>query len=181
MVNQQLLDYIRNYVAKGYTIQQVYDFLIKQGHNPAEVNEAAAVAGGNAPQQTAPSQQPLPGAQMQQLLPQQTNTLPDAGNTNIKKRNLVLVLLFYFITFGIYPIYWIVSTKNEINRLGAKIPTAWLLIIPIVSIYWLYKYAEGFSTKLRQDNNTVLWFLLFWFVGIVTPIVVQLELNKRAA
>ncbi|MEM0473555.1 MAG: DUF4234 domain-containing protein, partial [Candidatus Aenigmatarchaeota archaeon] len=45
----------------------------------------------------------------------------------MKKRNIFLLYLFGFLTFGIYFIYWMVATKNEINSLGAKIPTAWLI------------------------------------------------------
>ena len=58
----------------------------------------------------------------------------------VKHRNIFLVYLFSIITFGIYALYWMVSTKNEINSLGAKIPTAWLLIVPIANLYWIYKY-----------------------------------------
>jgi hypothetical protein len=85
-----------------------------------------------------------------------------------------------FITFGLYGIYWMVSTKNEMNSLGATIPTGWLLIIPIVNIYWIYKYYEGFATVVKKDNNTILWFVLHILVGIVMPAIVQLELNKVA-
>ena len=99
---------------------------------------------------------------------------------DIKKRNIVLVYLFMIITFGIYGIYWLVSTKNEMNSLGAKIPTAWLVIVPIANIYWHYKYAEGFATRVKKDNNTVLWFLVIIIVGIVMPALVQSELNKLA-
>jgi|APSaa5957512622_1039677.scaffolds.fasta_scaffold46959_2 hypothetical protein len=99
----------------------------------------------------------------------------------VKKRNIFLVYLFSFITFGIYGIYWTVSTKLEFNEQGAKVPTAWLLIIPIANIYWLYKYAEGYATTIKKDNNTVLWFLLFFFIGIIMPALVQIELNKIAA
>jgi len=52
----------------------------------------------------------------------------------VKHRNILLVYLFSIITFGIYAIYWLVSTKNDINSLGAKIPTAWLIIIPIANM-----------------------------------------------
>jgi len=99
----------------------------------------------------------------------------------IKERNIVLVYLFSIITFGIYGIYWIVSTKGEMNsELGAEIPTAWLLIIPIANIYWAYKYCEAFATKVKKDDNTILWFLLYILVGIVMPAIVQSELNKLA-
>ena len=98
----------------------------------------------------------------------------------VKERNIVSVYLFTIITFGIYGIYWEVQTKEELNKLGADIPTAWLLIVPIANIYWLYKYAEGFSKHVKKDNNEVLWFILFWLVSIIMPAIVQSELNKLA-
>lgn len=98
----------------------------------------------------------------------------------IKKRNIVAVYLLSFITFGIYCIYWSVKTKGEINSLGAKIPTAWLLIVPIANLYWSYKYCEGFAVNVKKDNNTILWFILYVLVGIIMPAIVQSELNKIA-
>ena len=98
----------------------------------------------------------------------------------VKKRNIILIYLFGFLTLGIYFIYWWVSTKNEINSLGAKIPTAWLLIIPIANLYWYYRYCEGFATKVKKDNNTIIWFILQIFVSIIMPAIVQSELNKYA-
>ena len=82
----------------------------------------------------------------------------------VKHRNIFLVYLFSIITLGIYAIYWVVSTKNEINSFGAKIPTAWLIIVPIANLYWMY--------------NTLLWFILSVLVGIIMPAIVQSELNK---
>lgn len=99
---------------------------------------------------------------------------------NIKKRNIFVVYLLMIITFGIYGIYWFVSTKEEMNSLGAKIPTAWLIIVPIANLYWIYKYCEGFAEKVKKDNNTVLWFIVYILVGIVMPGIVQFELNKLA-
>lgn len=99
----------------------------------------------------------------------------------VKHRNIFLVYLFSFITFGIYALYWSVSTKNEMNRLGASIPTAWLIIVPIANIYWMYKYCEGFAVYVKKDNNTILWFILDLFVGIIMPAIVQSELNKLAS
>ncbi|MCX8178526.1 MAG: DUF4234 domain-containing protein [Candidatus Aenigmarchaeota archaeon] len=98
----------------------------------------------------------------------------------MKKRNIFLLYLFGILTFGIYFIYWIVATKNEINSLGAKIPTAWLIIVPIANLYWIYKYCEGFSKYVKKDNNPALWFVVFVLVGIVMPAIVQSELNKKA-
>ena len=98
----------------------------------------------------------------------------------VKHRNIFLVYLFSIVTLGIYAIYWLVSTKNEINSLGAKIPTGWLIIVPIANLYWAYRYCEGFAQKVKKDNNTILWFILYVLIGIVMPAIVQSELNKRA-
>ena len=99
----------------------------------------------------------------------------------VKHRNLFLIYILAIITFGIYALYWLVSTKNEINSQGAEIPTAWLLIIPIANIFWFYKYCEGFSKSIKKDNNTILWFLLYCIIAIITPAIVQHELNKVAS
>ena len=98
-----------------------------------------------------------------------------------EKRSIGKIYLFGIITLGIYFIYWEISTKNEMNReFNANIPTGWLLIIPIANIYWLYKYTECFVTKVKGDDDTALWFLLFWLIGIIMPYMVQSELNRIA-
>ena len=103
-----------------------------------------------------------------------------SGIMSIKNRNIFAVYLLGIITFGIYFLYWYVQTKVEINSLGAEIPTAWLLIIPIANLYWMWKYYEGFAIQVKKDNNTILWFLLYFFIGIIMPAIVQSELNKLA-
>jgi len=95
------------------------------------------------------------------------------------KRSLVMIYVLGILTLGIYFIYWFVKTKNELNEMGAQIPTAWLMIIPIANIYWLYKYAEGFA-KVTKKESTILWFILFFLISIATPAIVQSELNKLA-
>ncbi len=98
----------------------------------------------------------------------------------IKHRNPALVVIFSIITFGIYAIVWAVKTKNEIKSLGAQIPTAWLLIVPIANLYFWYKYSEGFSVYVKKDNSPVLWFLLHMVISPVAMILIQIELNKLA-
>jgi len=84
------------------------------------------------------------------------------------------------ITCGIYALYWFYKTKEEINSLGASIPTYWLIIIPIANLYWVYKYCEGFSDYAAKDDNKVLWFLLYILISIVPMLIFQSELNKLA-
>lgn len=100
------------------------------------------------------------------------------SNVIIKKRNPVWVVIFSIITLGIYFVYWFVKTKEEIKSLGADIPSAWLLIVPIGNLYLLYKYLDGFSQYVKKDNNGVLWFLVAVTVFPFIPVIVQIELNK---
>ncbi len=97
----------------------------------------------------------------------------------VKHRSIAMVYVLSFVTFGIYALYWSWQTKRELNHLGAKIPTTWLLLIPFIGIYWLYKYCEGFS-QIKKDNNAIMWFVVSLFVGFIMPFVVQSELNKHA-
>ena len=100
---------------------------------------------------------------------------------DIKKRNPIGVLVLTVATLGIYGVYWVVKTKVDINSLGARIPTAWLFIIPIVNIYFVYKYAEGFSRHVRKDNRPVIWFLLYMLLLPVAMVLFQMGLNKAAS
>ena len=61
----------------------------------------------------------------------------------MQHRNPIMVILLSLITLGIYTLVWSARTKNEMNAKGAQIPTAWLLIIPFVSYFWLWKFSEG--------------------------------------
>ena len=55
MVNQQLVNYIKAQEARGYSAQQLRNYLMQKGYNQAEVDGAIRYAGaGN----TYPSQQP---------------------------------------------------------------------------------------------------------------------------
>lgn len=98
----------------------------------------------------------------------------------IKKRHPALVIIFSVITLGIYFIYWFVKTKEEIKSLGASIPTAWLMIVPVANIYLAFRYCEGFSNYVRKDNIGPIWFLVAVAVPWLMPVVVQVELNNLA-
>jgi hypothetical protein len=99
---------------------------------------------------------------------------------NIKRRSPVAVVIFSIITLGIYLIYWIVATKEEMKSLGAEIPSAWLLIVPIGNMYLLYKYCEGFSDHVKKDKMGVVWTLLAFSCFPAVLVIIQVELNKLA-
>lgn len=98
----------------------------------------------------------------------------------MKNRNLVAVFALPIVTFGIYGIVWLVKTKDEMNRLGAQIPTAWLLIIPFVNFYWFWKYSEGVDHVTNGKMSAALAFILEIFLGNIGNTILQSEFNKLA-
>ncbi len=94
------------------------------------------------------------------------------------KRSPIAVLLLPLVTFGIYSIYWQVKTKTELNTRGAKIPTAWLLIVPFVNIYWLWKYSEGVEIVTNNRLSAVLAFILLFLLGFIGMAIIQDHFNK---
>ncbi len=99
----------------------------------------------------------------------------------MKNRNPIAVVLLSFITLGIYSIYWEVSTKGEMNKLGAEIPTAWLILVPFVNIWWLWKYSEGVEKVTGGKLSGILSFVLLWLAGIIGQAVVQDSFNNIAS
>lgn len=96
----------------------------------------------------------------------------------MKHRSVAAVLLLPFVTFGIYSLYWMVSTKGEMKELGADIPTAWLIIVPFVNIWWLWKYSEGVEKVTNGKISGVLAFILMWLLGFIGEAIIQDSFNK---
>lgn len=96
------------------------------------------------------------------------------------QRSPIAVFFLPVITLGIYGLIWLVKTKDEMNSQGAEIPTAWLLIIPIAQLWWIWKFAEGVDKVTRGDTSGGLAFVLLLFLGNIGMAVVQASLNKRA-
>ena len=98
----------------------------------------------------------------------------------MKTRNPIAVLFLPFFTFGIYGLVWSVKTKNEMNRLGANIPTAWLLIVPLANIYWFWVYGTGVALVTKGAHSALGSFLLRLFLGPIGAAITQNEFNKVA-
>ncbi len=98
----------------------------------------------------------------------------------MQHRGPVMVLFLSLITFGIYSLVWFVKTKNEMNTKGAKIPTAWLLIIPLIDYFWLWKFCEGVEVVTNKEMGAGVAFLLVFFLGVIGMAIIQNKLNKVA-
>ncbi len=98
----------------------------------------------------------------------------------MQHRNPIMVILLSIITFGIYCLVWYVTTKDQMNAKGAQIPTAWLLIIPLVNIWWLWKFCEGIELVTNKAMGTGVAFLLIFLLDLIGMAIVQSSLNKVA-
>jgi hypothetical protein len=113
--------------------------------------------------------------------------------------------LFGLITFGIYSLYWIVSTTNELRKNTTSAPNPWLLLAPILAVplvlvavfaeyfillvpiylavfvvmimyHWRYSKAINELTGF----NAIGMFALLLLLGGIGQIFAQIELNKKA-
>ncbi len=98
----------------------------------------------------------------------------------MKRRSVVGVVVLTILTCGLYGLYWIVKTKSEMNAQGANVPTAWLIIIPIVNIWWMWKFSEGVDHVTRGGVSAGVAFLLLWLLSLIGMGIVQSALNKVA-
>jgi hypothetical protein len=97
----------------------------------------------------------------------------------MRNRSIAGVIILTIVTFGIYGLYWRVSTKGEMVALGADIPTAWLIIVPIANLWWLWKWCVGVEKVTNGKLSGPVAFLLGFlhFIGIA---IIQDALNKSA-
>jgi len=96
----------------------------------------------------------------------------------MKQRSPIAVALLPFITFGIYSLVWEVKTKIEMVNSGADIPTAWLIIIPLVNYWWMWKYSEGVEHVTQGKMTGVLAFILLFLLGPIGQAIIQDSFNK---
>ena len=103
----------------------------------------------------------------------------------VKYRNPFLVIVFGIITFGIYSIYWLVSTTNELRGLTSTAPNPWHLLwilVPFVGFFVQLWYYWQYSAAIEEisDFSGVLLFVLWLIISPVAMIIAQIQLNKRA-
>ncbi len=212
MVNDKIVDFIRIESSKGYNIDQLRGNLILLGYDYKEIDEAINYASqdnglvqnqGDAGSSSqgdglGQSQGNAGGSSQDNGLVQNQS---DAGGSSqgdglgqsnvgsgaaIKRRNPFLVLLFSFITFGIYSIYWIVSTTNELRGRTSSAPNPWLLLlllVPFVNIVVIIIYYWKYSKAVEELSGfgAIGTFLLLLFFNPVGVVIVQMKLNENAS
>jgi len=96
----------------------------------------------------------------------------------MQNRSPLAVVLLSWVTLGIYSIVWYVKTKEELNELGASIPTAWLLIVPFANWYWLWRYSEAVEELTDGNTSTLGTFILHILFGGIGQAITQSAFNN---
>jgi hypothetical protein len=52
----------------------------------------------------------------------------------MRKRSLAMVVILGLITFGIYQLYWLISTRKEMVQRGAYVPRVLILFLPLIAL-----------------------------------------------
>jgi hypothetical protein len=97
------------------------------------------------------------------------------------QRKPLNVLLLSTFTLGIYQLFWSLAIKDEMNEKGADIPTGWLLVVPLVNIWWFWKWCEGVAKVTRGEGSAFGTFLSLSLLGPIGAMLVQSKLNGSAA
>ena len=106
-------------------------------------------------------------------------------NPVVKRRDLLVQVFLFIITFGIYGVYWFYQTTVEMANLerDAEVsPGLWtvLLFIPFANFYAHYKYSELFEDVAGDHLNKWILFILWIVFCPAVWFIVQTELNKKA-
>lgn len=95
-----------------------------------------------------------------------TKEVTPKKSSNIKHRNPFLIILFSIITFGIYYLYWLISTTKELRKNTKSAPNPnllWCLLIPavnfIIIIIYMIKYINAVYefTKFKKLILYPIW------------------------
>jgi len=94
----------------------------------------------------------------------------------VKHRNPILVIIFWFITAGIYGIYWLISTASELKRLKAKnapepIWVLWILLCSLGGIILLIAGIVMMAFLLAIGLPSLLIGMLLIIVAVVLSII----------
>lgn len=92
----------------------------------------------------------------------------------IKHRSLLGVFLLNCVTLTLYQIYWFFITKTEMNVVNSrqyKIPFFLWFFIPIINIWWFYRYCKAVEAITKGQLNKWVAFFLPVIIGVIVGII----------
>lgn len=108
-----------------------------------------------------------------------------------KKRNIVAIILLGIFTCGIYPLFWVYATTNEVNSYIKEEDTngGMAVVLSIVTcgiylFYWFYKMGKKVVecqklVGMETNDESIVYLILSIFgLSILSMAMIQNNLNK---
>ncbi len=101
----------------------------------------------------------------------------------MKQRSIVVMLLLFLFTFGIYPLYWYIVFQMELKEKTGEGFGGFLhfivtiLTFGIYGLYWQYAAGKRLAQQGVSDNS-ILYLLLGIFFPIINPFLMQSQANQ---
>ena len=105
---------------------------------------------------------------------------------SIEYRNIAICILLSLVTCGIYGLYWQYRLTEDLNDLypddyttsGGMAVVLTFVTCGIYGFYWAYKM--GRKVSHGDSSGSILYVLLYLFIGIVCYALLQSEVNRLA-
>lgn len=94
------------------------------------------------------------------------------------RKSLGKQVLFSIITLLLYWIYWVYTTAKQIDQ-GTNVDvTAWLVFIPIVNLYAIWKICKG--AEAVTDQSAPVLFIVWIVFAPISWYWIQSGINRTA-
>lgn len=101
----------------------------------------------------------------------------------VKHRSLVAITLLTIITFGLYQVYWYFITKTEMNVVNGKavkVPFFLWFFIPVINIWWFWKFAKAIEKITKGNVGRWKAFLAPLVLNIISVLMVSFVFAKNS-
>jgi hypothetical protein len=101
--------------------------------------------------------------------------LATPGPSGMTKQSLGNIVFLSFFTGSLFTIAWYVRTRGEmVKNYNIDLPPSWHLIVPILNIIWLWKWAGAVQTVTGGKTSQIIAFLF----GFISMLIVQNTFNN---
>lgn len=108
----------------------------------------------------------------------------------MKNRSIVFVIIMSIVSLGIYGIYWMFSTRNELVKKGQRVPSPWIVILAAVFSFLVIAFLQILKPELpifaQFTNPTdsysttplMIWSIAIGFVGVIVALYWMWKYSK---
>jgi hypothetical protein len=103
----------------------------------------------------------------------------------VKRRDMLVQVVLFIITFGLYGLYWFYATASEMKGLlnDPDVSPGLLTlfsVLPFLNFYAIYKYSDLYEDVADDHLNLWILFILWLVFCPAVWFIVQTQLNRKA-